>query len=140
MDTYFISGSQTLDSRLWTLDAHLRTLDLFSLLVDYGHVDSGLWTRNSGLVVLNTSLSGIFNTSPVMVGSMLISAPGLHLYSYGVLQSILKSSMFAITAVLILPGEGGWWICRFHLREFLSYQNGGQIRGFIIGWSIIIYA
>ena len=117
MDTYFISGSQTLDSRLWTLDAHLRTLDLFSLLVDYGHVDSGLWTRDSGLVVLDT-ISGIFNISPVMVGSMLISAPGLHLYSYGVLQSILQSSMFAITAVLILPGEGGGGSVDFILENF----------------------
>ena len=118
MDTDFISGSRTLDSRLWTLDACLWTLDLCSLLVDYGHVDSGLWTRNSGLVVLNTSLSGIFNTSPVMVGSMLISAPGLHLYSYGVLQSILQSSMFAITAVLILPGEGGGGSVDFILENF----------------------
>ena len=67
IDTDFISGSRTLDCRLWTLDVCLWTLDLCSLLVDYGHVYSGLWTRDSGLGVLDTSLSGIFNPSIVMV-------------------------------------------------------------------------
>ena len=44
MDTDFISGSLTLNSRVWTLDDCLWTLELCSLFVDYGHVDSGFWT------------------------------------------------------------------------------------------------
>jgi len=92
MDTVFISGTRTLDARFWTLD-------LCSLLVDYGHVVSGLWIWDSGPVVLDTSLSEIVNQSPVIVGSILNSPPGLScivMYNCA-LQTILQSSTFTIT-------------------------------------------
>ena len=68
MDTNLISGYQTLDSRLYTLDTGLTPLDsgLGVDSLDYCHVDSGLRTLDMGL-------SGIFNPSPVMVGSILIN-------------------------------------------------------------------
>ena len=64
---------------------------------------------DSGLGVLNTSLSGIFNRSPVMVGSILNSPPG---YTCIVMYtSVLQRQP-------ILPGEGGGGSVAFISEDF----------------------
>ena len=93
MDTNFISGSRTLDTRHWTLASGLRTYvaskyvysglrtvdfelwtlnsGLWTLDFELGTLDSGLWTRDSGLGTLETNLSwDVFNPSPVIVSSI----------------------------------------------------------------------
>ena len=73
------SGHWILDACLWTL----WTCVMCSLIVDNDHVDSGLWTWDSGLRVLNTSLSGIINRSPFSSDGRLHSefSTRVHLYS-----------------------------------------------------------
>ena len=123
MDTYFISGSRTLDSRLWTLDACLWTCvqpvsGLWSC--GLGTLDSGFWD------ILPISSDGRLHAdfcSSVALVELWCTAKHtakFHVCHYSCPDTSRRG--------------GGGWICRFHLREFLSYlQNGGQIRGFTIG-------